>query len=122
MRSTEVDEICAILRLSIPKQRLRLCDFDVELHACLFETLSRRRAHSVYEFGNGRHALVQRALTGFDLRQIENVLDDREKMRAGIVDVAGVAGVALEFIVPEMLLGDDLRGTEDGALSGVRSS
>jgi len=51
---------------------------------------------------------------GLDLGDVEQVVDQRQQMRAGGMDVAGIVAVTLIANRPETFLGDDFRKAQDG--------
>src|SRR5690348_2583910 len=53
-------------------------------------------------------------LTGLDLRQIENIVDERQQMTARPMDVPGIFGILIGYARTHRLGVDDLGKTQDG--------
>src|SRR5690349_5910942 len=53
-------------------------------------------------------------LTGLDLRQIENIVDERQQMTARPIDVPGIFGILIGYARTHRLGVDDLGKTQDG--------
>ena len=85
---------------------------DVEAHAGALRRLPGRGKDGAREVVERRQLRVELHPAGLDLREVENVVDERQQVLAGSVDVREVAALPLAQGIRE-LLAEQLREAED---------
>src|ERR1700683_3286907 len=89
IRQEVLENLLEPLRVRLEGTRQGRVDVDVERQALRLGELVERAIHAVTQGGEGDLLGLDGDRAGLDLRQIEDVVDEREQVRAGRMDVPG---------------------------------
>ena len=106
------DDLCE-LALVDPDGRRVVRNVDGEGNAAFEKAVSQERAEHLHQPRQRHLALGKFGVAGFDLREIEDVVDDGEEMAARFVNIDRVFAVAVHRVRAERLLRDHIREAQD---------